>query len=81
MKSFEERFCVTRPGRGARLARDARLLWYLVGMAWRNLTLGAKVRRRYRMAMAKGEPLFVDVPPPGAASARPAGAQPDGARR
>jgi hypothetical protein len=60
MKSFEDRFCETRPGLWPRLARDVRLLWFLAGMAWRNLTMGGRVRRRYRAAMAKGDPLFVD---------------------
>ncbi len=60
MKSFEERFSVTVPGLRPRLARDARVLWFLAGMAWRNLTIGAKVRRRYRAAMAKGERIYVD---------------------
>jgi hypothetical protein len=82
MKSFEERFCVTRPGLAPRLARDAKLLWFLAGMAWRNLTLGGRVRRRYRACLARGEPYFVDeamaglTPPP-----RRAGPQPEGARR
>jgi len=84
MKSFEERFCVTAPGLWPRLTRDARLLWFLAGMAWRNLTMGARVRRRYGAAMAKGEPYFVDeamaamMPPskPGAPSpGAPAGEQ------
>ena len=76
MKSFEERFCVTAPGLGPRLARDARLLWFLLGMVWRNLTLGRRVRRRYRACMAKGEPYFVDeamaamMPPPKPAGER-----------
>ncbi len=70
MKSFEERFSVTAPGLGPRLARDARVFWFLAGMAWRNLTVGAKVRRRYRAALAKGEQIYVDeamaamMPPP-----------------
>ncbi len=60
MKSFEERFCAISPGLGPRLVRDLRLLWFLAGMAWRNLTMGARVRRRYRALMARGEPYFVD---------------------
>lgn len=83
MQSFEERFSVTRPGLGPRLARDARLFWFLAGLVWRNLTLGARVRRRYRACMARGEPYFVDealsgamprpAPPP---AAKPGGARP-----
>jgi hypothetical protein len=81
MQSFEERFSVSRPGLGPRLARDAKLMWFLAGMVWRNLTLGAKVRRRYRACMAKGEPYFVDENMPGAKPAptpalRPGGEQP-----
>lgn len=66
MKSFEERFCVTKPGWAPRLGRDLRLLWFLAGMAWRNLTMGRRVRRRYRDCMATGQPYFVDDPIPGA---------------
>ncbi len=73
MKSFEQRFCATAPGLWPRLSRDVRLLWFLAGMAWRNLTIGGKVRRRYRALMAEGKPYFVDEamkalmpkPPPG----------------
>lgn len=84
MKSFEERFCVTKPGIWPRLSRDARLLWFLLGMAWRNLTLGGRVRRRYRACMAAGEPFYVDdgmaamTPPPKPAAA--AGPAPGDAR-
>lgn len=60
MKSFEERFCVTRPGLLPRIGRDTRLLWFLAGMAWRNLTVGGKVRRRYRACVAKRQRYFVD---------------------
>ena len=86
MKSFEERFCVTAPGLWPRLSRDARLLWFLAGMAWRNLTMGARVRRRYRASMARGEPFFVDdamaaMMPPPKSGAAPAGKPAQGGGR
>ena len=61
---------MTTPGVWPRLSRDARLLWFLAAMAWRNLTLGRRVRRRYRACMAASEPFYVDdamaamMPPP-----------------
>jgi hypothetical protein len=70
MRSFEERFCVSEPGMLRRVSRDVRLFWFLAGMMWRNLTLGGRVRRRYRAAMVKREPIYVDealatmMPPP-----------------
>ncbi|MCW5772233.1 MAG: hypothetical protein KIT16_11400 [Rhodospirillaceae bacterium] len=60
MASFEERFCVKRPGLLPRLGRDVRLAWFLAGMVWKNFLIGGRVRRRYRACMAKGEPYYVD---------------------
>jgi hypothetical protein len=83
MKSFEERFCVTAPGAMPRLGRDIRLAWFLAGMLWRNLTIGGRVRRRYRACRAKDEPFFVDENMPGAkpASAPGPATRPAGERR
>ena len=62
-KTFDQRFIVKRPGLFPRLARDIDMMWYLAGMAWKNLTIGAKVRRRYRACQARGEPYWIDDMP------------------
>jgi hypothetical protein len=77
MKSFEERFCVTQPGPWPRASRNVRLFWFLAGMVWRNLTLGGRVRRRYRAAMAEGKHIYVDE----ALAAMMPPARPSGERR
>lgn len=61
-RSFDERFHLTRPGILRALWRDLRLLAMLGGIAWKNATLGRKVRRRYLECKAQGEPLWVDDP-------------------
>ena len=58
--SFDARFHETRPGLHRRIARDVRLMWFLAGMAWKNLAIGSKVRKRYRAARAAGEPYWLD---------------------
>ncbi len=62
-KSFDERFHVLIPGWQRRLARDAKLLWFLSGMVWRNITVGAKVRRLYRVRKGAGEPFWLEDSP------------------
>ncbi len=62
-KSFDERFHVLVPGRHRRLVRDAKLLGFLAGMVWRNLTLGAKVRRLYRARKIEGRPFWLEDSP------------------
>lgn len=66
MKTFDERFCVKHHGLLPRITRDARLLWYLAGMVWKNLTIGGRVRRRYRDCARRGVPFFIDEPKSGA---------------
>lgn len=61
-RSFDERFHLTRPGVFRALWRDARLLAMLGGIAWKNATLGRRVRRRYLDCKARGEPFWLDHP-------------------
>ena len=58
--TFEERFHETRPGPLLRLWRDLRCAAFIVAFAWRNATLGRRVRREYRRKKAAGEPFWLD---------------------
>ena len=60
MASFEERFYLENPGRWQALWRDVRLLLWLArnGLLW--LTRGVLVRRAYRRAQRRGEPLLLE---------------------
>lgn len=58
--TFEERFHLKRGGLHRRLWRDLRCAWFLAGMAWKNATIGRRVRRRYLAAKAAGEPFWLD---------------------
>lgn len=48
--------------RWARLSRDARLLWRVVGMVGSYFTTGAKIRKRYREKQRSGDIYYVDEP-------------------
>lgn len=61
-RSFDERFHLTRPGRLRALRRDLRLLLMLAGIAWKNVTVGRRIRRRYLACKARGEPFWLDAP-------------------
>ena len=62
LHSYDDRFHLKKPGVFRALWRDARLLWFLGTMAWRNLTVGRRVRRRYRACRAAGQPFYMDDP-------------------
>ena len=60
MASFEERFFLETRNPAKRLWRDLRLLHYLFRLAWGWLTVGGRVRRKYRVLAARGETFRVD---------------------
>ncbi len=61
-RSFDERFHLTRPGILRALWRDLRSLAMLGGIAWKNATIGRRIRRRYLECKAQGEPFWIDEP-------------------
>ena len=68
MPSFEERFHEFRPGLHWRLWRDVRCAAFILGLIWRNLTVGRRVRRKYLDCVRTGEPFWLDDAEPGAGS-------------
>lgn len=68
MPSFEERFHEFRPGLHWRLWRDVRCAVFILGLVWRNLTVGRRVRRKYLDCARTGEPFWLDEAEPGAGS-------------
>jgi hypothetical protein len=58
--TFESRFHEMRPGLGRRLWRDLRCAAFIAAFVWRNATVGRRVRQRYRMCKAAGEPFWLD---------------------
>lgn len=59
-KNFEDLFHEMRPGLHWRLWRDVRCVLFLGTVLWRSLTLGRRVRRKYRACKASGEPFWLD---------------------
>jgi hypothetical protein len=60
MRSFDERFHLKEPGLLKVIARDIRLFAYLLGIAWKNATIGRRIRKHFIACRAKGQPLYVD---------------------
>ena len=58
--TFEQRFHEMRPGLLRRVWRDLRCAAFLAAFAWRNATLGRRVRNEYRRKKAAGEPFWLD---------------------
>ena len=56
--TFEARFHEMRPGLLWRLWRDLRCAGFLAAFAWRNATLGGRVRNEYLRRKAAGEPFW-----------------------
>ena len=68
-KTFDELYHVTRRGLWPRLRRDVRLAAHLAGIAWKNATIGRRVRRDYLARRARGEPYWLDEPSSGSGGA------------
>ena len=66
--SFEERFHEFRAGPHWRLWRDVRCAVFILGLVWRNLTVGRRVRRKYLDCVRTGAPFWLDEAEPGSDS-------------
>ena len=60
MPSFEEQFYIENPSRTQALKRDVLLLFWLLERAWLWLGKGLLVRRAYRRAQQRNEPLMLE---------------------
>lgn len=60
--TFEHRFHELRRGLHWRLWRDVRCAAFILSLIWRNLTVGARVRRKYRACKRSGEVFWLDDP-------------------
>lgn len=59
-RTFAEQFFLEEATPAQRLGRDLRLALFLARTLWGWATVGRRVRRAWREACARGEPLYLE---------------------